>query len=302
MKEFKKIAIALVGFCVCFFVLDFGVGKFFDWAIKQMPSEGDRVAKSEYVINKVDADFLVIGSSRAEAHYDSKLIQESFPDYRVFNCGVDGQRFYYINMAFNTIMDRYSPKVVVWDFQLRDLVVDEDENLSLIYPYYYSNPRVKELLDMRDPELKYMLWNNCYRYNGTAGRILRSMRLGKSDKMGYLAHASSDASRKFEVPDSKLKNQIIDSTKVRVLENTISRAKASGINLILCVSPSYMKYIGESGTINCLQELSTKYNVKFVDDSQHPDFIRKDNLWYDTGHLNAVGAREFTRLLITIPL
>lgn len=103
MKEFKKIAIAFVGFCVCFLVLDFGVGKFFDWAIKQMPSEGERVAKSEYVINKADADFLIIGSSRAEAHYDCEVIKDSFPEYSVFNCSVDGQRFYYINMAFNTI-------------------------------------------------------------------------------------------------------------------------------------------------------------------------------------------------------
>ena len=76
MKELKKILIAFAGFIVCFMILDFGVGRFFDWAIKQMPSEGERVAKSEDVINKVKANFIVIGSSRAEAHYDSKVIKE----------------------------------------------------------------------------------------------------------------------------------------------------------------------------------------------------------------------------------
>ena len=168
MKEFKKIIIALAGFCVCFLILDFGIGKFFDWAIKQMPSEGERVAKSEFIINNVETDFLIIGSSRAEAHYDCKVLTDSMPGYSVFNCGVDGQRFYYINMAFNTIMDRYTPRVVIWDFQLRDLVEDnETENLSLIYPYYYYNPRAKELLDMSNPSLKFILLNNFYSDNCT---------------------------------------------------------------------------------------------------------------------------------------
>ena len=300
MKEFKKIAIALVGFCVCFLVLDFGVGKFFDWAIKQMPSEGERVAKSEYVINKVDADFLVIGSSRAEAHYDSKVIQEIYPEYSVFNCGVDGQLFYYANTAFICIMDRYTPKVVVWDFQLKDLVEDEPENLSLIYPYYYKNENVKAVLDEQDATLKYILWNNCYRYNGTASRILRATRMSESNKMGFLAHPTADASRKFKSEDTVLKNQTAIEGKIKSLDSTLKKASDKGIKLVLCVSPMYNKIIGESGTIKCLRELSEKYEIQFVDASQWEEFLHSDKYWYDAGHLNAEGATEFTRKMIEL--
>lgn len=300
MKEFKKIAIALVGFCVCFLVLDFGVGKFFDWAIKQMPSEGERVAKSEYVINKVDADFLVIGSSRAEAHYDSKVIQEIYPEYNVFNCGVDGQLFYYANTAFNCIMDRYSPKVVIWDFQLKDLVEDEPENLSLIYPYYYQNENVKAVLDEQDATLKYILWNSCYRYNGTASRILRATRMSENNKMGYLAHPTADTSRKFESVDIVLKNQTVIEGKINHLDYTLKSATDKGIKVVLCVSPMYNMVVGESGTIKCLRELSEKYNIQFVDASQWEEFLHSDKYWYDAGHLNAVGATAFTRKMLEL--
>ncbi len=168
MKEFKKIIIAIVGFAVCFLIIDFSVGKFFDWAMTKMPSDGERVAKSEYVINKVDADFIVIGSSRAQAQYDSRVLQEAFPKYSVFNCGVDGQNFIYVNTVFNCIMDRYSPKVVVWDFKWNDLEDNVPENLSLLYPYYHQSKYIQKVLDGHDANLKYILWSNCYRYNGTA--------------------------------------------------------------------------------------------------------------------------------------
>ena len=297
MKELKKILIVIVCFTVCFLILDFGVGQFFDWAIKQMPREGERVAKSEYVINKVEADFIIIGSSRAEAHYDSNVIKEAFPEYSVFNCGVDGQLFYYINTSFNAIMDRYTPKIVVWDFQLKDLVDDTTENLSLLYPYYYSNDNVRTLLDNQDYTLKFLLWNNCYRYNGTASRILRAMRMSDSCKMGFSAHESGDKSRKIEGDDMNLKNQELIAEKIALLSSTIKRAKKKGIKVILCVSPMYVNVKGYSGTIDYLKELAEQKQCHFIDDSQLDDFIRQDEYWYDGGHLNAFGANKFTKIL-----
>lgn len=301
MKEFKKIIFAIVGFVVCFLVFDFGVGKFFDWAMTKMPSEGERVAKSDYVINKVEADFLVIGSSRAEAHYDSKVIQDAFPEYSVFNCGVDGQLFNYINSAFNCIMDRYSPKVVVWDFQLKDLVDDTPENLSLLYPYYYQNENVKKILDEQDATLKYIVWNSCYRYNGTAGRILRAMRMSERNKMGFLSHQSSDKSRKFKPEKVGWSDKIqLNQSRVEALESTLKRANEKGIKVVLCISPYLSKFTGVHPTIQELHRLSEKYSIQLVDMSQLDGFVGNTEYWYDGGHLDAEGAEVFTRGLVKV--
>lgn len=299
MKELKKIIIAIVGFAVCFLALDFGVGKFFDWAMTKMPSEGERVAKSDYVINKVDADFIVIGSSRAEAHYDSKVIQDAFPEYSVFNCGVDGQLFNYINTAFNCIMDRYSPKVVVWDIRLNDLVDDSPENLSLLYPYYYQNENVRKVLDEQDASLKYIVWNSCYRYNGTAGRILRAMRMSKSNKMGFLAQKSPDKSRKINAIKIELNDGIkLNRRRVDALETTLKRTKQKGIKVILCVSPYLSRIKGVHPTIKELQRLSSEYEISLYDMSQLDEFYEEKNYWYDGFHLDAEGAEVFTGELV----
>lgn len=299
MKEFKKIIFAIVGFVVCFLVFDFGVGRFFDWAMTKMPSEGERVAKSDYVINKVEADFIVIGSSRAEAHYDSKVIQDAFPEYSVFNCGVDGQLFNYINTAFNSIMDRYSPKVVVWDFQLKDLVDDTPENMSLLYPYYYQNENVRKVLDDQDATLKYIIWNSCYRYNGTAGRILRAMRMSERNKMGFLSHQSSDKSRKFKPEKVGWSDKIqLNQSRVEALESTLKRANEKGIKVVLCISPYLSKFTGVHPTIQELHRLSEKYSIQFVDMSQLEGFVGDTGYWYDGGHLDAEGAEVFTGELV----
>lgn len=298
MKEFKKIIIAIVGFVVCFLVFDFGVGKFFDWAMTKMPSEGERVAKSDYVINKVDADFIVIGSSRAEAHYDSKVIQDAFPEYSVFNCGVDGQLFNYINTAFNSIMDRYSPKVVVWDFQLKDLVDDTPMNLSLLYPYYYQNENVKKALDDQDATLKYVLWNNCYRYNGTAGRILRAMRMSERNKMGFSAHPTDRTRNLIPENNSIHADMKINENRISKIEHSIKRAKEQGIDVVFCVSP-YLSQISEKHpTLIELKSLSDKYSIRFIDLSQLDGFVGDEKFWYDGGHLNAEGAEKFTKILV----
>lgn len=296
MTELKKILITLAEFIVCFLIFDFGIGIFLDWSIKQLPSDGERVAKSEYVMNKVKAEFVVIGSSRAEAHYDSRVLMDSFPEYTIFNCGVDGQLFYYINTTFNSIMDRYTPKIVVWDFQTKDLVDNEPENLSLLYPYYYTNQRVKEVLNEQDRDLKYLLWINCYRYNGTGSRILRAVKMQESNNAGFSSHSSTDSTRKI-VSCQTGRNEKLNIEKVNILDATLARAKKNGIKMVLCVSPMYSNITCPSTTIEQLNKLAKKYNFLFIDDSQIEQFINSNEYWYDGGHLNTKGADIFTKIL-----
>lgn len=296
MKEFKKMAIALVGFCVCFLVLDFGVGTFFDWAIKQLPSEGERVAKSEYVINKVDADFLVIGSSRAQAHYDSKVLCDSFSEMSVFNAGVDGQLFYYINTSLNCILDRYSPKIVVWDFQLKDFVDNTSENLSLLYPSYYKNEYIKHVLDDQDASLKFTLWINSYKYNGTAGRILRTIKAKDKGLLGFSPH-KTDKSRLLTIEHVNAEEKAIVADKVIEIEKTLVKAKAKGVKIILAVSPYLEQIDGISPTLKVLRDMSEKYGCLLLDYSQNEAFTGNVTKFYDVGHLNDEGAALFTSMI-----
>ena len=62
IKHILRFAIIVLLFVCCVFVLDYFVGMFFDNKMQQMPNEGERVAKSQYVLNKVEADIVIVES------------------------------------------------------------------------------------------------------------------------------------------------------------------------------------------------------------------------------------------------
>lgn len=300
MKELKKILIAIAGFVACFLLLDYGVGQLFDWAIKRMPNEGERITKSEYVIHKVDADIIVVGSSRALCHYDSREMVDSFPNYSIYNCGIDGQPFYYTLISLNCMMDRYTPKVVIFDIVLGHFTKEEADDVSLLYPDYPTNKTVKMALDELDPTLKFTLWCNSYRYNATGGRILRALSMKDENTLGFSAHDAPDSTRIIKTHEMHLDNEQLVEERTRDFEETIQRAKNKGIKVILCVSPMHQKLVGNSMSKAYLKKISNKYHIPYYDMSQIEKVSSDNSLWYDEGHLNSKGARCFTEILIEV--
>ncbi len=298
-KELKKILLAIAALIFCVLVMDFTVGRVLDSLLKTLPSEGERVAKSNYVLTKVNTDIVIIGSSRAVCHYDSRLMQELLPDKTVFNCGVDGSLFFFQIAVINCILDRYTPEVIIWDLQMDELAENEvPENLGLLYPYYWSNPHIKKYLDELEPELRYKIWLNSYRFNATGSRILRSLRLPESNQLGFGGHESSDASRNIEQQIVRISKRPIDEGKVSLFKQIIKRIQKTGSRLILVHSPYYFKYIGTSTTTEYLDSLSEVNSVEFINDSQLSDFIGNKEYVYDPVHFNSKGAKAFTELLL----
>ena len=302
MKEFKKIIIAIVGFVVCFLVFDFGVGKFFDWAMTKMPSEGERVAKSYYSLNKVKDDIIIVGSSRPEAGYNSKILMDSLLNFSVFNSGGDSQGFFYTNILVNSILDRYSPNAIIWDFRERELGGKPEENLSLVYPYYWKNEYIRKELDfMEGPFFKYRMLLNAYRYNATAGRILRSMIKHDSESgstYGFVGRPATQATKTIIPRDFEIKDSQLDSVKVKKFITTANRMKECGCKLIIVVSPMYNYYNEDNFYTKENRRICDDLGVLYIDDSHMEGFIHNNEYTFDEYHLNIAGANEFTRRLV----
>lgn len=298
MKNLKSILLSLSGFVLCFALMDLAVGVFFDWAIKRLPAEGERVAKSEYVLNRVDADVVVLGSSRAESHYDCEVIREYFPDLSVFNCGVDGQQFYYTCAVFNSIMDRYTPKMIIWDFSNNDMEQKTVESLSLLYPHYSDSDFIHRLLDNHEGRSSFALLSNCYRYSGTASRILRAMWMPESNKMGFSARPSLNRSVGFAEGGQSQMNSPMVEEKMAMLSSCFQRAHDAGTTICVCFSPSYVRLEGITPSVDFIKKQSDKFGCLFFDGSKMEDFVHTDKYWYDSRHLNAVGAEKYTHVIM----
>ena len=266
--------------------------------LEKLPSEGERVAKSNYVLTRVNSDVVIVGSSRAECHYNSKMLQESGLGGAVFNCGVDGSLFYYQVAVVNCILDRYAPQLIIWDLQLEDLAKNVlTENLGLLYPYYWENSYIKNYLNELETELKFKIWLNAYRYNATGSRILRSLKLPESNNLGFDGHEAGDLSRSIEPMMVKLGKKNLDENKIALLKQIIIRMQKKGSRLIIVHSPYFYQYNGTSSTTDILYSICRDYNISFINDSQLPEFIGNIDYVFDASHLNIKGANAFTELL-----
>jgi len=72
---------------------------------------------------------------RAACNYDTKVLSVSFPEWSVYNAGLSGASFDISSIVLNSIIDRYAPKVIIWDFKEDYLKVRSESSylgLSLI--------------------------------------------------------------------------------------------------------------------------------------------------------------------------
>ena len=294
-----KTIMTITALLVCVLVMDFGVGKVFDSLMYRMSNEGDKVARSNYAINTVNSEIIIVGSSRAECHYNSRMMQDANLGGAVYNCGVDGSLFFYHITVINSILNRYTPKVIIWDMQLWDLEKDKQpENLGLLYPYYWKNEYIRKLLNEQEPDLKFKIWLNVYRYNATGSRILRSLRSSQSNQLGFLSLSSNASLNKVDTKTSGLKQLPLEERKIQLFEETIQRFVSSGVRIVIAHSPYCDEYKGKTSTTACIEETCSKYGVEFINDSQLPEFVGRTEYVYDAVHLNGEGANLFTSILI----
>ena len=141
----------LLAFClkvVLLVVILFGVDRLVGAAFVKMKDVGlatnpeNMWLKTAYTVEKVDAEVVVIGSSKASHHYVPQILEDSL-GMTAYNCGQDGCFFLYQNCIINMILDRYTPKMILWDIQPGSFVgVDhslEYQNIRYLSPYYPAN-------------------------------------------------------------------------------------------------------------------------------------------------------------------
>lgn len=299
MKELTRIIKYLIIIIVLFVALDTIVGVVFNRLLSSLPDDGDKVAKANFVINRMSSECIVVGSSRALSHYDTRVLVDSIPNTTIYNCGIDGQGTYYTDVLVNLLLDRYSPKTIIWDFKYLEFTKPGIDNLSMLYPYYYSNKSVKSFLDRVEPTLQYTIWINSYRYNGTASRIIKSsISNTNSSNLGFESHSSTITSKDIVCDTINIETDVLDNEKVNLFEKTVQRIKESGIELYVVLSPVFDKLKGDNKTVDALKCLASKYNFVVIDFSQDPDFVGNVAYVYDKDHLNAVGADLFTKKMV----
>lgn len=262
----------------------------------------------------IDAEILIVGSSRALDHFDAQYIESKLGKI-TYNLGFDGITFMQEKLILDLyLMQNKAPEYLIWSLDYHNFRTDENvENLDQMIPFREFD-QVYRL--MRYSDLHFVeFFIPLYRYSITPTLKIQGL-------LGYLGihHREKSMIKGFR-PRNKTWNQTLfeqqlaehpKGTIIDLEEEMFNEFVAlnhqlqnQGIAQAWVLCPYFAEYntmvLNRSQILSKIQDASSKLNIPFQDFSDHP--ISKDNSnFYNRSHMNIVGVKKFMIELLDRPL
>lgn len=171
------------------FILDLAIGRTLEHFYFTQTSGA--FYRTTYSMDSTNADILIFGSSRANHHYDPRIFEKEL-GMSCYNTGRDGNFLLYNYAIFETITQRYNPKIVIFDVNRNELssTSDDYERLSSLLPYKNRNYAIDKTIALSDPYMKIKCLSKIYPYNSLLLTIVigntEMNKKRKSDINGYV--------------------------------------------------------------------------------------------------------------------
>lgn len=280
-------------------ILDLSIGNLLrHFYFMQSAGEGYRTT---YSMDSTNADILVFGSSRATHHYVTNILEDNLR-LSTYNTGRDGNFLFYNYAVFKAILNRYSPKVVIFDINIEEMYYKEEyyDRLSSLLPYYKEHSEIRNIINLKSHYEKFKLLSSIYPFNSNLISIIRG-----NSKL----HKQQNVSAKGYVPlyktikDTVLINKIpfigsLDSNKINVVKEIIFLCKRNNIKLVFIQSPLYAN-TQKGSAEGLIEKFALMNHIQFWNYLNDPLFLKSPSYFQDINHLNESGANYFTAIIAT---
>lgn len=282
-------------------VLDFSIGSILKYFY--FKQESGLLYRTTYSLDSTRADFLVLGSSTANHHYNSKIFEKRL-GMSVYNTGRDANTIFYNYAIFQSVLKRYTPKIVLLDFNVGEFYLNTEnyDRISSLLPYYTEHPEIYPIIELKGPYEKYKLLSKIYPFNSLLFTIavgvtdFNKSREHINDENGYvpLTHIWN---KKISI-EADTAEYRLDRNKINLLKSFIEECKSYDIQVYIVISPRFIKYSGEDLSVEIVQKIVAKSNISFYDYSKDPLFWEHSEYFVDQFHLNNTGAAIFSNKVI----
>ena len=243
-------------------------------------------------------DIAIFGDSRAIHHYNPLILSDSLRcSSNVF--GFWGQNIYYHYATLNALLDysKTKPKVVLLELGAIDVNNTpgwNTEKLNLLFPYFYSDSIVRELLSevLDKEELSFVVASGLYRHNS---KIIPYLRNAFEDTFIGFKPLKKEWKEPIKKSDKELGSQI-DYMKVKYIEKFIELCRKENLTLIFTVSPKYV-LLSKEHWKEKVKEIANNNNIRLLDHEQDKYFLDHRELFKDLLHLNEKGANIYSRII-----
>ncbi len=303
MKHFLyKIATYILAILLLSFALD----AIISWRLYH--SKTKRYQSNTEMIDGINTDLLIMGSSRAASHY-SPMILDSILGTHSYNLGYDGNQFNRQNMRYN-IYHQFNnpPKVILQNIDIITLgYTNKGYEAESFMPYLW-NMDCRKLIDkdMFSWEEKYI---PLYRYlrNLNIFKIVVSTTLDiipaenrHSIQQGFVTHQTIKPWDGTEFAKIDTLHFGYNEESAKLFVDYVTKATEEGIQMIFVYSPIY---IGATNKVVDLEQMYSTFNSIAQENNIPILDYTYSSLSYDTTyfsnatHLNKIGAELFSTML-----
>ncbi len=277
---FLKFVVVILTFFALLLLSDRGVAVLED----ELYSRKD--TKINYV-NRTDvADVVIFGSSRASHHYIPQILADSL-NMTCVNLGEDGQGILYNYPLAHRLLEKHTPKVVIYEFGGQDWSEGIGDNIEPLSIVYGRNDVYDNVVNEVKPNLaKVVGVFSSYRYNTRLHKVLLNDYETSAPLYGY---EPLYGNKKDGVEIKQLTPNVIDDYKVSIIKAFIEECKNKGVLLIGVASPRYA--VGGIEEKELLESILNEYSVPYFD---YMEATFDAELFVDASHLNDKGAKWFT--------
>lgn len=284
-------------------IVDIVAGKVLNWMLPQI-SVKTAMGKTYFALNEVKAPVVIVGSSRASHHYVTQIIEDSL-GMDAYNVGRDGCFFSYNVSVINSILDRYTPEIIIWENSSSSLYENSDDPLENIYPYYKKNLWVTQIVNAETEwDVRVCLMSNLYRYNSVIHRIVLRW-IEKNDLESDIRKGYEPLTPQRWIAEKAVKKESgvlhnIDNLKIEMLRRIFERVQLGGGELIYVESPIFSENQTAvlSGADNEVKKMALEYGVCYVDNRNLDVLVEHSEYFNDRTHLNSIGAEMYTKIFI----
>jgi hypothetical protein len=281
-------------------VLDFGYGFFCKFLTSH--AKGGTTYHYYYSAKATDEDIILMGSSRMCRHYNPSIIGDSL-NMTIYNTGVKGNGIILNYGILSLILERYSPKLIVYDVFSFDMYDDKrfaDDNARYLdnLKDYYDNEAIKDVFAKVSPMEVFKMHSMFYRYNSKLPRLIGDCLhpIEKYDRGFNPYYGAMEYAPDLE--DGRNDRLIVDTLKLFYVRKFIEKALANEVPIVFSASPRFGTLL-ENHYNDPIKEICKEYGVPFLDYYADDRIVNNSEYFHDANHLNNVGADYFSNIFVT---
>lgn len=294
VSKFRIFIIKTSFFCFVFFLIQHVLGMTLD-RLNGLTHYNDD-GRNRYIRDSVNTEIVLLGSSRCYHHFNPQVFEDSL-NLSCYNCGERRMGILYMYDRFQTILQRYTPKVIVYEITPDyDLFYEKDKSVYIkdLRPYYWSDNYAREIVDSISPSEKYKLLSRLYSYNGKVVDVIGALfsrqanyNKGQKPKIGNV--------NSVIMPHGNKNENDYDSLKLYYIRKLIDECKKRNITLVFSSSPILGEWQGN--VFDKFTEWCVNYNVAFLNHYFDVSISLKPALYSDAVHLNGAGSDRYSAII-----